>query len=333
VNDSPQNDRDVDRLERVVDYSHRAIDRVQAVYKWLASLVAVVIAVGLAAATYLTYHNIADLRKDMKEERADEEVRLKADLEQKSKTLGDEVNKRIDSEFSRENVRQMVEQKARERIDTIADTLIQKQIKGIIDPQLTEIKGRVDNFDAKIRTNVGALEDTLKKGQSATQEIKSGVDFVLLTVRAANDDRHAFDELLSIEQTGKPPLSDTAYAATVEIATGSLTDLIHYNVDWPAIGVKPETASIKEFEGALSSDILPGQRPAILEAMWGQSRFSKFEKLTFLEHVIRTTSSLRCLVKATRLMDQEANLKKNIRVYSLYLDWYRDHISEYVIKH
>ncbi len=179
--DSPQVTKDnrADYFRDIAEFAKSEINFVRTAYKWLISLVAVVAIAGIAFA----YTSISDFKKDAREE----------------------VKRRIDEEFNKQTIHKMVVDKAKERIDEIADTLIEKQIANKVSPQIKLAQEALD----KIQANFMIAEDNikmLKKRNEIAQLADKGI------IEASTD---SYEELERIKETAES--ADIKAAADAEI--------------------------------------------------------------------------------------------------------------------
>jgi len=71
---------------------------------------------------------------------SEERERIKADLKETWNNEKSELNRKIEDEFSRDNISRLVETNAKQRIDIIADRIIERQIENKIAPLQSELK-------------------------------------------------------------------------------------------------------------------------------------------------------------------------------------------------
>jgi hypothetical protein len=100
------------------------------------------------------------------------------------------------------------------------------------------------------------------------------------------------------------------------------------DVDWHKHSLDPEKASLGEFATAFYREVAYTQ-VRMLYTIWNQKRFLKYDKINFLINVVRTTSSIKCLHQACKLIDQEAKIGKNFMGYVEFLQWWDKHKACY----
>ena len=221
--------------------------------------------------------------------------RIRKDVEQQRDAIGlisrDANNARVEIEKVAE-----LSQKAQQRADEATDQTTQ------------------------IRKLQGEAKDVL-------EQIRETSDFSFLLARAAADDRKAFDELLRHAEQAGNAFHDLAVSAIVRIA-GDLGSSLRFGIDWKLIGIDPATTDFEEFKEIFRAR--PAfDKPGILLELWHQERFSKFDRLSFLRDVIKSTDSILVLHAACQAMNEEAKINRNVIGYAQYLDWWFEHAKEY----
>jgi hypothetical protein len=188
--------------------------------------------------------------------------------------------------------------------------------------QLSDAKKLFDEAQGQL----GALQTIVSEARRDVANIKSVAEFSVIVLAASNDDRTAFDKLLSIANAKGNDFQDIALRAALQIA--SADTFLSYPAPWETYGVDPKTASLDTFEEILSR-VKPIEKPDVLETLWKQDRFSKFTRLQFLATTVQNTQSVSALKAACKLMDNEAHKKKNILLYELYWQWWLQEMQNY----
>src|SRR6266581_2367809 len=153
----------------IVDRAHAEVKGVREVYKWLSFALGLIISTGIAVIGFLTYSNIHDMRTDVDKER--EEIRkqmkqevdlmnakakqdygvlandLTSSVQKNVHDVEGKVNKRIDDEFNKDNIQNLVKINAQEHIDKVADNLIGHQIQNKIAPQIALVGDKLSRLD------------------------------------------------------------------------------------------------------------------------------------------------------------------------------------------
>ncbi|MBM4323255.1 MAG: hypothetical protein FJ115_06825, partial [Deltaproteobacteria bacterium] len=173
-----------EHYKEISDYAKSEILWVRSAYKWAVALAAIVAVVGI----YFTYKSSGEFKEETNREierrLGSLESRMKYELDKQVIEFGKIVEKKVDQEFKADNIRALVESKARARIDETADPLIKKYIYQSIDPKLKDAEHRLKAVDAE-----------LKEAKKEIADLKASADFTTTFIAAQNDDRKAFDKL------------------------------------------------------------------------------------------------------------------------------------------
>jgi hypothetical protein len=169
-NDLPQETKDShsENFKDIVGFAHEEIIFVRSAYRWLISLVGIFIIIVGTLIGILTYKSINNLKKEAREE-----------VERQVEILGKQVNKRIDEEYNKENIHNLVEDKAKERIDKIADGIIEKKIDDKVFPKIRLAQEQLENVENNIkelkqRNKIAQLGDraVLKASRDSLEELE-----------------------------------------------------------------------------------------------------------------------------------------------------------------
>ncbi len=159
----------LDRYEKIVDRAHKEIEGVRSVYKWLISILGIVIFVGTTLAVFLIGKSIADLQSYLETRVEAHADRAEARLETRVEALADRVEARIDDQFRDKNIQDLVEKKAKERIDEVADPMIAKRITEAVNPKLLKLQETMtamDSLQKQLNADVLTTKENLKKIES-----------------------------------------------------------------------------------------------------------------------------------------------------------------------
>jgi hypothetical protein len=335
----PQDENRRDFSEEFTKISGHARDEilwVRSVYKLVFSGVIALIAVGI----YFTYQNTHDLKADMQKDADTMRANLHADFETLKQQqqqdfnsylaqMHDEVTKRIDDEFANSNIVALVHDQAKERIDAIADVLIQEDITNQIAPIRAELlavlstnindeKNRIEDINKtanesyKTETNLQVVlieaKDTLKK-------LDDQSDFILIVLAAENDDRNAFEKLQGRANDLSYSLHDQASKVVNAIRLKYVGFTSETDKGWNVIpwsdSVKPNTFDMNQIEEAWKT-MPPEFSRAYVDFVWGHTNINREKKLTFL-HAMLTDSrgSLKGEDKAAHILSDELKAAYN----------------------
>lgn len=151
------------------EHAHRQIMAVGSFYKTAAWCVVAL----FALAGLLFWNSIRDMKNDMKE-------RFQNNMDAQNA----KVSNRIDEEFKQENIRALVQDKARQHLDAIAPPLVKSYIE-------VDLAGRLEAAE----TDIASLRELNKKAELALSQMNNGLDYLNLTLAVQNDSRQAFDKL------------------------------------------------------------------------------------------------------------------------------------------
>ncbi len=232
----PENRKDTISTNEYVKLSEHAsnqIDRTWDAYRRLGTLITILFAVGLGIGTFLLF----DTRQGINDE---------LDI------VKERVENRIDEEFRKENIAKLVETKAVERIDKVADEIIEKRITEKTVPivnSVDNIKDNIENFK----------EDFNKKAEV--------LPALLLVAKAQSDDRGAYEELKKSESSSNLEIAELA-KTTISKITESYQSVGFYLAGSVTIGTKPGIeADVEELINGLShSD--PRIRKGIMDTLY-----------------------------------------------------------------
>ena len=181
--------------------------------------------------------------------------------------------------------------------------------------------GEVEQIVRKANEKLAAIQQAVSDGEQSLNRLNLIVEFSMLLARATNDDRYAFDVLVEIAQS-EGAFKQIANRAVIEIANDINRPVRNEpKFPWYVYNIDPEKASIDEWR-SIYNHVPELYRPVFLSQFWQQTRFPKRDRHEFLYQIIRSDSSLRALHRACMLMNQEANINKNILAKELYLQWW-----------
>lgn len=141
--------KEIDRYERIVDRAHNEIESVRTVYKWLATILGIIIAVGLTLTTIMIGNTIEGMKKS-----------ISAELDFTKSMV---INK-IDEEFNNKNIKDLVIKQTKIRVDTVADELIGNHVENKINPRIKEVRTKLKALDDKtevLREEFATLRNVL----------------------------------------------------------------------------------------------------------------------------------------------------------------------------
>lgn len=340
---SPPIGLSIDHYERIVDWAHKQIDWVRSAFAWVSTLVAVLIAVGM----WFSYTSIRDYRADAQQaaleistsaqrtaETAEQrqesalkvaELELRARLDEEFATLSNQVEERIDDQFAADNIRALVEQRAQQRIDQVADVIISDKLESRVSPKMVEAEQGVEKLREQVASvrreaqearqladeaqgKLAAVESTLAEARATLESLQSFDDFNRVVMAARNDDRASFDKLAEWAKD-----SSYSFAAQAEDARRSVVEDHNTVGIWTAPsfpwrpGLDPSTLGIAELTESYAG--LPNDlKPALICYIWDREDIDKTERMRFLAKVLRADPSLKAAEYAGRFLQNALGL-------------------------
>lgn len=292
----------------IVDRAHREVESVRKVYYWFSGIIGLILAVGIGSATFLTSKSFHDIRADIKEEvglmkdKAKQDystlsANLVSSLQGEVQDVKKSVNRRIDEEFNKENIQSLVREKAQERIDKVADPLIEKKLAP-----------KIKTVEAQIKSMV------------------SEVDFAQVVLAAQSNDRDSFDRLKRLSTDNDFSLKDRAREAWLAILNSHNMPELFITVDWDQ-GVDPSKLSLEELKRAYSQPppLETYRKPGIIQYISNRKDIPKKEKLAFYISVMKSDKSLLAVEYACRCfkaISGQTNVK-NLEIEE-FLRWWEE---------
>jgi len=157
-----EENKELDRYERIVDRAHKEIESVRTVYKTLAWIIGTIITVGIACITFLTYNTIHEMRSDLTDQ------------------LTKEVRARIEEEFEQPAIKATVQEVAAER----ASFLMTKQIA----PEVTKFKAEITSVSKEVEQ----IETLISDAKIAIDEVRTISNFSLLLINNESYNKYDF---------------------------------------------------------------------------------------------------------------------------------------------
>lgn len=289
----------------IVDHAHKEVEWVRSAYKHLIWPVAIVILVGI----YFSYKLVTEFKDEVR--RDVEEIKL--DLSNKVNELAMQVQSRIDGEFKKENIHELVEEVAKHRIEEIADPLISQNIEEKINPEIKAAE-----------TKLRAIDDELTKAGQSREELKAALEFASTVSAAQNDDGLAFDQLLSWHRDKSFPFSAGSAIVKIRVYYASpMLGTAYVKFPWEKIDKDPSELTFSQLQDIYAS-MLPRNHADVINRIWNRTDISKKDKMPFLIDVLNKDKSLTARNFAGRFLAQEAGLRWDPFVTEPLLDWWKE---------
>lgn len=324
----------IDHYQSIVDRAHKEIEGVRSIYKWLAGSLAVIMAVGVATASYITYKTFGDMKADMRSEielikgRMSQEMemlakRLTFDLEAKIRSVEREISNRIDEEFDKERIHGLVERKARERIDSIADTLIKQEIQQAVTPRIRQLEQRLAVFDENLLRGNRQLQEN----QRLVEEVKALSDILYFVIRAQVDDRRAYDKIKELTRSNTKQLADLAGSVILAI-NKKYTDTPFYLDQGRSLQIEGKPAS--EASVAVVVSAFKSENTIYRKgAMDALAQMKDKKAVPFIIGHLRSESSLQVVAAGIRALSHITGQESEPLDYDYWLSWWKQKKGEF----
>lgn len=332
--DSQTTQGHADLVLPIIDRAREEVVWVRSAYKWAVSAVVIVILGGL----FFSYRSIQDMKADLRKEGKQTQKQLTNEMQLQSRSLQqdlrdevrqvrEQVSQRLNQEFEREEITKLVKTTAQERIDSVANLLIEAQIQKLITPlraELTQLirttsDGFYDSmrkFDLQLGESKEAESEIrllLTEARKTLNQLREQSDFILTVLSAQSDDRDAYYKLLAWGSDESNSLRDQARRASDTVQrdySGFMGDKPYRILQWPE-GFDPSKMTFQQIKSHWQS--LPSEfARAYVEFVWNHQAITKEEKLSFLQDVLRDSrNSLQAADKAARILADEAKVQYN----------------------
>jgi hypothetical protein len=331
---------DSDEFTKISEHARAEISWVRSAYKFAFGFIITGVTILLGLGIYFTYQNTHDLKADMQKDADTMRASLHTDfgaLKQEQQhdlaeyltQMHGEVTTRIDAEFADSNIVTLVHDQAKERIDVIADALIQADITNRIAPVRAELmsvlsmniedeKHRIEDINKtatesfKNETNLQAV---LTEAKDTLKRLDEQSDFIMTVLAAESDDRNAFEKLRKQASDGGFSLHDQASKVVGEITLKyvgftSATETGYRSIGW-LDSLKPSTFDMNQIEQAWKQ-MEPELSRAYVDFVWGHTNITKIQKLNFLHGVLADShGSLKGEDKAAHILADELKASYN----------------------
>lgn len=175
-NENPKSNQELADYKQIVEFAQKEIENVRSYYKWAVSIIGLIFIAG----TILTISSFSSLKSDIRELKRDSKddinsfkdnsknevdilsKNLKAGLEFETNSIKNEVISKVEKEFDKENIQLLVEQKAKERIDKIADKIIENKISERINPKIESALKKISEIEKSISNDKEYISDVTK---------------------------------------------------------------------------------------------------------------------------------------------------------------------------
>ncbi|MGA2333013.1 MAG: hypothetical protein ABSG75_14760, partial [Syntrophales bacterium] len=328
----------LDTLQRIIDRSDKEVDRVYKIYRILAGAITLILVIGIGTLGYVSYNSVKDMQRDLRQEmdrlktRAAQEMNdfqqktseefillknhLRSELEMVVTNVGKRVNQRIEDEFNKDNIQTLVNTKASERIDKVADLLIGQQVEKKIDPKMKAAEEKIKDVNQQVAKTAESIKD-----------LRSETDFITAVNAAQNNDRIAFEKLKMWAEDKSFPFYERAGQAFRKVMQDHQSAFGKTPVDVPwKEGVDHSKFTIEDLRKVY--DDAGNYKASVIKYVWERKDLTKKEKMQFLIDIIKSEKDLFFLEYAGRYFIQESKQKVYEIAYWEHLKWWDEHKDE-----
>lgn len=153
-------------LEKIIERSDSEIKRITSIHSKTLYSLTIIFTVGIGFAYFLISNSISGLKDELRTEMEFFADSLKLKTEKQIDFVKQSVLLKVDSEFDKKNIQDLVKTKATERVDSVAVPLISEEVS-----------------------------ERIKDSEKKLNKLIFNTQYQLLEFRAINDDRFAFDSL------------------------------------------------------------------------------------------------------------------------------------------
>ena len=190
--------------------------------------------------------------------------------------------------------------------------------------EVRKLTEEVRSNGLKVEEQVKNLDTAFAKANEQTSELNFLLEFTNTVVAAQTDERSAYDKLREWANDEDHRFTHEAQQAYQKImddhsnpwTTGGFT------VPWKE-GFDPSRLNIKGLTQQYHS-ASAHLRPALLEYIWNRNDISKYERMDFLVHIIRTDSSLNAVERAGRYFTNGAEINIKPLAIDHLLKWWNE---------
>lgn len=197
------------------------------------------------------------------------------------------VKQELERQFASENIRKLVEEKARERVEITAEPILTRLFTNDIYPKVLAAATRIDEVHAEI--------DQAKK---VLKGLVVNKEFMVAVLNANNDDRPAFEQLLGWSQDSTIADQLLARQAVMQIinaesralmvldtSAATQTNLNSKNLDLTALRI--------DYLRAVAAGTEYTSRVPVITQIWNRKDLSRNSRISFLMNVYRREKSIR----------------------------------------
>lgn len=348
-------------LKDITTYAHQEIDRVRTVYKWLASILGIIIVSGASLIAIVSYNNINELKVEMRKEteRITSNVndrldliadRVKFDLEKEVFKVEQEVRERIRAEFDKENIANLVEIAANEKVSYYTDEIIKNRISKDLQPiinnletELNEFSQEIELIDNSVKHNLvntkKELETILSNTKKQLDSLQTISDFVLTVSSAQSGNRKDWDKLKLLGAKKDfifTRMANDAHQRILDeysnpLAANPFIDTlsINKNIDPTKITLDQSVEEYRQLNNHPIGVENYYLRLQFVKYIWERKDYKIKDRLEFLITVLKEDNHLYVVQYAGKLFSKHTELKIKYMAVDYFVDWWKKNKSKY----
>jgi len=310
----------IDYYQKIIERADKEIGHVHSVYKWLAWILGIIIAVGVGIGTYITWNTFSDMRRDLREETNAITSRFEKEVD----LVGRQVRSRIEEEFDKENIHKLVQETTKKRIDEVADQLISKNINDKVMPLITTLVKQIEDANNRLTVMEDRYKTAVELAENNLNKQETIIEYLKTVSAAQNDDRKAYEKLEAWSKDKSFLLSSQASIATLKIR--SMHDNPLYterNITWKA-GIDPSKLTLSDLKKyyEVLQDFDSYKKTAMITYIWKREDIPTRNKMEFLIDVIKNDENLAAVEYAGRYFSQGAGFEKDPLAVNDFVNWW-----------
>lgn len=342
----------------IFQYAKQEIDNVRSVYKWLASILGIIIVFGASLIAFFSYNNIKDVRNEMQNEtdriakNVNERLdlikeKIQFDLEKEVYLVERGVKERIDAEFDKDNIQKLVTNTADEKINLYANEIIKTRMINDVQPLIDETRKNIDSLKERLikinsatQSNVESAKKDIDllmvRTRKELDSLETISNFVMTVSSAQAGDRIAWNQLKAWGDNKQYILSNRAADSYAKIMDdySNLTyaepfvDSLKFT---QKVDVKTLTYEMMthDYNFYLSKNSSYYVRLQFIKHIWERKDFSLKNRLSFLVEVLKNDRHLLCIRYAGRLFTEETKQEIKYLATDYLVDWWEKNKMKY----
>ena len=276
--------------------------------------------------------------------------KVKFDLDKEVFFVEQEVRERIRTEFDRENIKQLVENTATEKVGMYTETIIRNRISDDVQPLIEGVKKEINGLSSQLsEANISnkkdldhtknELNNLLVNSKRKLDSLQIISDFVMTVASAQSGNRKDWEKLKIIAQDSKSTFSKMAgdvflrikddYSNQFTANTFVDTLSINKNVDQTKISIENSYKDYEELNNNAQAAENYYLRLQFVRYVWERKDYKIKDKLEFLIKVLKNDNHLYVVQYAGKLFSQYTKLQIKYLAVDYFVDWWNKNKTKY----